>query len=162
MRYVDNIKDWCIFKAILRNKRSTLVHRPGRSVKHAKVCQSFLSIDSHTYGRVFFVIRYLKLEHSRHCVPSNVSSGFASLPLKYIWFDGQANMSFPTTQTLPTGERLNGSWAYSQILSYFTTNQMTPLEVHELGKKQLDILYPKVRKIKRYKINKYYPKVDKQ
>lgn len=37
---------------------------------------------------------------------------------------------------------------------------MTPLEVHELGQKQLYTLYPKVRKIKRYKINKYYPKVD--
>ncbi|XP_015767204.1 PREDICTED: uncharacterized protein LOC107345966 isoform X4 [Acropora digitifera] len=95
------------------------------------------------------MLRYLKLEHSRHCVPSNVSSGLASLPLKYIWLDGQTNMSFPTTQTLPTGERLNGPWAYSQILSYFTTNQMTPLEVHELGKKQLDILYPKILEVAR-------------
>ncbi|XP_029193183.2 uncharacterized protein LOC114959365 [Acropora millepora] len=95
------------------------------------------------------MLRYLKLEHSRHCVPSNVSSGLATLPLKYIWFDGQSNMSFPTTQTLPTGERLNGPWAYSQILSYFTTNQMTPLEVHELGKKQLDILYPKILEVVR-------------
>ena len=112
----------------------------------------FLSIDSHTHGRASFLNRYLNLEHSRHCVPSNVSSGLAGLPLKHVWFDGQENVSFPTNQTLPTGEKLNGSWAYSQIMSYFTTNQMTPLQVHELGKKQLDILYPMVRKIKRYKI----------
>ena len=31
------------------------------------------------------------------------------------------------------------------IMSYFTTNKMTPLEVHELGKKQLNVLYPMVR-----------------
>ena len=117
-----------------------------------KFVNLFLSTASHTHGLVSFLNRYLKLEHSRHCVPSNVSSGLATLPLKHVWFDGQENVSFPTTQTLPTGEKLNGSWAYSQIMSYFTTNQMTPLQVHELGKKQLDILYPTVRKIKRYKI----------
>lgn len=110
----------------------------------------------------FFLNRYLKLEHSRHCVPSNVSSGLAGLPLTHVWFDGRQNVSFPTTQTLPTGEKLNGSWAYSQIMSYFTTNQMTPLQVHELGKKQLDILYPLVRNIKRHKINYHSPKMVEQ
>lgn len=95
------------------------------------------------------MLRYLKLEHSRHCVPSNVSSGLAGLPLTHVWFDGRQNVSFPTTQTLPTGEKLNGSWAYSQIMSYFTTNQMTPLQVHELGKKQLDILYPLILEVAR-------------
>ena len=91
--------------------------------------------------------RYLEHEHIHHCVPSNVSSGLAGLPLKYVWYDGQANTSLPTNRTLPTGEPLDGKKAYSQIMSYFTTNQMTPLEVHELGKKQLDILYPKVSQL---------------
>ncbi|KAL9986420.1 hypothetical protein ACROYT_G000567 [Oculina patagonica] len=88
------------------------------------------------------LLRYVEDEHIHHCVPSNVSSGLATLPLKYVWFNGTENTSWPTDQSLPTGERLNGSWAYSQIMSYFTTNAMTPMEVHELGKKQLSILYP--------------------
>ena len=73
-----------------------------------------------------------------------MSSGLANLPLDYIWVDGKENKSAPTDPFLPTGEKLNGSWAYSQIMSYFTTNALTPLEVHELGKKQLSILYPMV------------------
>lgn len=90
------------------------------------------------------MLRYIEEEHSRHCVPSNVSSGLASLPLKYVWIDGKENKSWPTEPNLPTGEPLDGKLAYSQIMSFFTTNKMTPMEVHELGKKQLDILYPTV------------------
>ena len=73
-----------------------------------------------------------------------MSSGLGNLPLKYVWVDGKENTSWPTDPYLPTREALNGSWAYSQIMSYFTTNTMTPGEVHELGKKQLSILYPMV------------------
>lgn len=73
-----------------------------------------------------------------------MSSGLAGLPLKYIWFDGKENTLQPTDPYLPTGEPLNGSLAYSNIMSYFTTNNMTAMDVHELGKKQLDILYPMV------------------
>ena len=91
-----------------------------------------------------FIFSYVEFEHIRHCVPSNVSSGLGKLPLKYVWLDGIENTSLPTDPYLPTGEALNGSWAYSQIMSYFTTNTMTPAEVHELGKKQLSILYPMV------------------
>ena len=90
------------------------------------------------------ISRYVEFEHIRHCVPSNVSSGLANLPLKYVWVNGKENKSWPTNPYLPTGEPLNGKQAYSQIMSYFTTNAMTPKEVHELGKKQLDFLYPMV------------------
>ena len=88
--------------------------------------------------------RYLETEHTLYCVPSNVSSGLATLPLKFVWFNGTKNTSWPTNPTLPTGEPLNGSQAYSMIMSYFTTNKMTPMEVHDLGKQQLEILYPMV------------------
>ena len=90
------------------------------------------------------ISRYVEFEHIRHCVPSNVSSGLANLPLKYVWVDCKENKSWPTNPYLPTGEPLNGKQAYSQIMSYFTTNAMTPKEVHELGIKQLDFLYPMV------------------
>ena len=93
---------------------------------------------------MFISFRYVEFEHIRHCVPSDVSSGLGNLPLKYVWVDGVQNTSWPTDPYLPTGEALNGSWAYSQIMSYFTTNTLTPGEVHELGKKQLSILYPMV------------------
>lgn len=33
------------------------------------------------------------------------------------------------------------------ILPYFTTNEMTPTDVHNLGKEQLDKLYPLVSKM---------------
>ncbi|KAJ7385376.1 hypothetical protein OS493_016456 [Desmophyllum pertusum] len=95
------------------------------------------------------MLNYVENEHIRHCVPSTVSSGLANLPLKYVWFDGKENKSWPTDPTLPTGEPLNGSQAYSKIMSYFTTNAMTPMEVHELGKKQLAILYPMVIEVAR-------------
>ena len=93
---------------------------------------------------LMIISRYVEFEHIRHCVPSNVSSGLANLPLKYVWVDGIENKSWPTNPYLPTGEPLNGKQAYSQIMSYFTTNAMTPKEVHELGIKQLDFLYPMV------------------
>ena len=99
----------------------------------------------HNYVSIFLTLcRYLETEHIRHCVPSNVSSGLATLPLKYVWLDGKENKSWPTNPTLPTGEPLNGSQAYSKIMSYFTTNTMTPMEVHKLGQQQLAVLYPLV------------------
>lgn len=99
------------------------------------------------YGneRRCFHFRYLEHEHSLHCVPSNVSSGLASLPLNFVWFNGTKNTSWPTSKMLPkTSEELSGKRAYSMILPYFTTNEMTPLEVHQLGKEQLKKLYPLV------------------
>ena len=99
----------------------------------------------HNYVSIFLTLcRYLETEHIRHCVPSNVSSGLATLPLEYVWLDGKENKSWKTNRTLPTGEPLNGSQAYLNILSYFTTNSTTPLEVFNLGKEQLNIFYPKV------------------
>ena len=115
---------------------------------HYNSCSSHVMISAlrkfDTPKIIFLCLRYIEKEHFRHCVPSNVSSGLASLPLKYVWIDGKENKSWPTEPNLPTGEPLNGSLAYSKIMSYFTTNKITPMEVHELGKKQLDILYPMV------------------
>ena len=99
---------------------------------------------------IVLVRRYLEFEHSLYCVPSNVSSGLANLPLDFVWFNGRKNTSWPTTKILPqTSEELSGKKAYSMILKYFTTNEMTPLEVHRLGQEQLDKLYPLVRAVVR-------------
>lgn len=89
--------------------------------------------------------RYLQQDHLRHCVPSSVSSGLANLPLKYVYTDGVANHSRPTDPTLPlTDQVLNGKKSYGMIMPYFTTNNMTPIEVNKLGYEMLDKLYPKV------------------
>lgn len=49
-----------------------------------------------------------------------------------------------TSKMLPTGEILNGSKSYEMIMSYFTTNSLTPNEVNILGRKQLEKLFPQV------------------
>ena len=84
-------------------------------------------------------------EHYRHCVPSNFSSGLATLPLDHVWSDGKENTSWPTNKRLPyTDKDLDGKQAYSMIMPYFTTNEMKPQEVHDLGYEQLNKLYPEV------------------
>ena len=94
-----------------------------------------------------FFDRYLEHEHYRHCVPSNVSSGLATLPLDHVWVDGKENTSWPTNKMLPTGQKLDGKKAYSMIMPYFTTNEMTPDQVNKLGHDQLKKLYAQVNSI---------------
>ena len=91
-----------------------------------------------------FFDRYLEHEHYRFCVPSNFSSGFASLPLAHVWVDGVENTSWPTNTRLSTGDKLDGKKTYAMILPYFTTNDMTPIQVQDVGKEQLAKLYPLV------------------
>ena len=89
----------------------------------------------------------MKHDHYRHCVPSNFSSGLATLPLDHVWVDGKENTSWPTNKKLSDGEKLfelDGKKAYSMIMPYFTTNEMTPEEVNKLGYDQLNELYPQV------------------
>ncbi|KAK3717884.1 hypothetical protein QZH41_014888, partial [Actinostola sp. cb2023] len=96
------------------------------------------------------MLRYLKEEHMPHCVPSSVSSGLAGLPLKYVYTNGIANKSRPTDPALPLTDRvLDGKKSYEMIMSYFTTNDMTPDEVNKLGWEMLNKLYPKVVEIAR-------------
>ena len=86
-------------------------------------------------------IDYLEKNYSRHCVPSDVASGLANLPLPYIWLD-QNKTSIKTTQKLPTGESLDGKKTYDMILPYFTTSKAyTAKTIFELGIKQRDKLY---------------------
>ena len=73
-----------------------------------------------------------------------MSSGLATLPLDHVWVDGRENKSWPTNKKLPTSEMLDGKMAYSEIMAFFTTNDMTPDYVNKLGKEQLKKLYPQV------------------
>ena len=80
----------------------------------------------------------------RHCVPSNVSSGLANLPLPYVYVDGKPDRSQPTNQTLPTGEVLQGPMLYRGIMSYFTAKSITPDEIVKQANAQLKQLYNEV------------------
>lgn len=91
--------------------------------------------------------RYLENDHIQHCVPSNVSSGLSFLPVSFVYVNGSANVTQKTTKVLPTGEPLDGAKAYIDILSYFTTTNNTPDEVHDLGYTMLHKLFPEVRNI---------------
>ena len=66
---------------------------------------------------------YLNTEHMSHCVLSNASSGLASRPLAYVYNKSIANLSHPTTQQLPSGEKLDGRKAYERLLAFFTTTE---------------------------------------
>eukprot|EP00111_Clytia_hemisphaerica_P016937 TCONS_00050225-protein len=99
-------------------------------------------------------IEFLKTNHSRHCVPSSVSSGLANLPLKRVWLD-QKETDIETTQKLPTGETLSGPKSYEMILPYFTTTrQYNARSIYELGEKQREKLYRRAQQIARKLMNK--------
>lgn len=91
-------------------------------------------------------ISFLENENILHCVPSNVSSGLATLPLAYVYYNG-TRTNERTSPLLPTGETLEGRKAYVKILSFYTTTNVTAEEVHQLGWKQLNILYPQIVEI---------------
>ncbi|XP_066933605.1 uncharacterized protein [Clytia hemisphaerica] len=92
-------------------------------------------------------IEFLKTNHSRHCVPSSVSSGLANLPLKRVWLD-QKETDIETTQKLPTGEILKGAKSYEMILPYFTTTSKYDVSsINSLGETEKQKLYKRIKDI---------------
>ena len=95
---------------------------------------------------------YLENEHILHCRPDTLEEGgLSGLPLDFVYYNGTANKSMKTTKKLPIPDErgkfptiLNGSKSYELILGYFTTKELHPDEVHQLGLKMLDRLYPQV------------------
>lgn len=77
-------------------------------------------------------------------MPNDFASGLANLPVDYVYTDGIADKSQPTTKILPTGEKLNGKESYKMILSYFTTTDISPEDIFAEGKRQLDFFYGQV------------------
>ena len=127
----------------------------GTYIRRGELTEGFLRFNfgglifGGAYFRNFTVplllaIRYLEEDHIQYCVPSSVSSGLSSLPVSYVYVNGIANISQTTTQVLPSGELLNGSTAYMELLSFFTTTNSTPDEVYNLGYDMLRKLYPEV------------------
>ena len=71
------------------------------------------------------LMHYLTVDHMKHCVPSNVSSGLFNRPLRFVYYDGIANLAEPTTRRLPTGELIDGKAGYEATMQYFTTTNHT-------------------------------------
>ena len=95
-----------------------------------------------------FLFSYLEKDHFKYCRPDDVGAGgLAALPITKRYFDGKEVPGEPRNFSLPHCPecKLNGSMAYHAILGYFTTKNIHPNEVHELGKRQLSILYPQVK-----------------
>ena len=90
------------------------------------------------------LINYLDHEHKSHCLPNDLVSGLANLPVDYVYNNGVPDKNQPTKKTLPTGEPLNGTESYKLILSYFTTTDISPEKILDEGEKQLKFFYDQV------------------
>ena len=124
-----------------------IANSAGQLLKILKAIMSMQYPQSNLASNLFFLcpfFRYLRKDHIKHCVPSNVSSGLATLPLSFVYVNNTADKSKPTNKSLPTGEMLNGKKSYQQIVSYFTTNTMSPGDIYKLGLKMLNELFPQV------------------
>ncbi|KAM7443428.1 hypothetical protein ABFA07_007884 [Porites harrisoni] len=100
------------------------------------------------------LINYLDNEHKSHCLPNDLASGLANLPVDFVYINGTPDKNQPTNKTLPTGERLNGTESYKLILSFFTTTDISPEEIFDEGKKQLKFFYDQVIDIAKKYTNK--------
>ena len=95
------------------------------------------------------LINYLENEHKSHCLPNDLASGLSNLPVDYVYNNLVPDKDKPTTKKLPTGEPLNGTESYKLIVSYFTTTDISPDEIHTEGKKQLEHFYDQVTEYKK-------------
>ena len=63
---------------------------------------------------------YLK-EHNAFCLPNSAPRGMGTKPVNFIYNNGVATGN-RTSKRLPTGELINGTRSYNQVLRYVTTN----------------------------------------
>ena len=86
------------------------------------------------------LFRHLETEYIRHCIPSNVASGLSSLPLPYMYVDEIAKSDQPTTQELPSRDRLSCAQTYLKLISVFTTLVVSPEKLKHISQEKLDEL----------------------
>jgi len=124
--------------------------------KHGKnVTDYILGLMEPNIGKpIHDMLQYLEYEHLLYCRPTNVGpAGLSALPLDYVWYKGNKTTNRTDPYLPDCGRRpecrLNGSVAYELILGYFTTKDIHPLKVNELGWENLYKLYPQVEEIAR-------------
>jgi len=79
----------------------------------------------------------------QYCPPDDILRGYHDLPVSFVYRNGTAIR--PTTKKLPTGEPINGKKVYKKILNYFTTTDVTPETLNQLGRKLMDEYYGQVK-----------------
>ncbi|XP_046857657.1 uncharacterized protein LOC124451071 isoform X1 [Xenia sp. Carnegie-2017] len=93
------------------------------------------------------LVKYMENVHLRHCLPLNHASGLANLPVKYIYVDGKRTDNRTTRRFPITNTIIDGKKSYKDILAFFTTSDITPERVNEIGHERLNVLYPQVVEI---------------
>lgn len=93
------------------------------------------------------LIDYLKNEHRAHCSTGDVSSGLGRLPLDYVYKDGVKQEDMKTDKTLPSGETIDVSIGYTNLLEYYTASNITGERAIKLGYKLVDQFYKQVLKM---------------
>ncbi len=139
------MKEWFVesllieeyYEKVTQNHRQKWIENFGKSI----IDSVNTTLTKYIGKPLTQLVHFLKYEYRSYCVPNNISSGLASLPLKYIYINGSRTQN-QTTQKLPFGEKLNGSKSYENILYYFTTSEdLTPDKIHELGQIKLKTFY---------------------
>ena len=94
------------------------------------------------------ILSYLETDHLLYCRPDNVGgAGLSALPINVIYYNGVIT-NRTTAPYLPSCNedkcKLNGSKAYTQVIGYYTTKEIHPTEVNQIGWENLKRLYPQV------------------
>ena len=74
-----------------------------------------------------------------------------------MYVDGVVSRNEPTTQTLPSGHKLNGTQAYLRLLSFFTTLDISPRQLKDIAQKRLDNLLSQVGRIDLFSLGGLLP-----
>lgn len=138
-----------LFKDDFTSEISSSIESDWKKENEGSVKDSLSQFMVEYVGRSFVTLMsYLETEHMTHCVPSDVSSGLSNLPLPFVYLNGTKTSEETTNGKLPGTElRVTGKELYENTLHFFTTVDMTPDEVYDLGWAMLNKLYPEVIEI---------------
>ena len=90
--------------------------------------------------------RYLEGEHMTRCTYTGVSSSLADIPFPFVYLNGTKTNLRTSDGKLPgTDITVNGKQIYQDALRFFTSVDITPDDVYDLGWTLLNKLYPQVR-----------------
>ncbi|KAK3740549.1 hypothetical protein QZH41_004318 [Actinostola sp. cb2023] len=102
---------------------------------------------NHVGKPIHDMLRYFEFEHMQYCPTDDIVSGYKDLPVSFVYKNGTALR--PTTKRLPNGELISGEKSYKKILNYFTSTDISPETINELGFELIEKYYNQVIQIAR-------------
>lgn len=88
------------------------------------------------------MLRFLEHEYLKNCpTDENIISGLGKVPLSFLYYDDVRDINHPAFHKLPTGEKLSGQKTYQTLMKYFTTLDISPVDLREKAWKRLNELY---------------------